>query len=136
MSARLGIITWDVLGEAIRKQFSGPVSKVLTTLLVTSAITTPLAAAYATSGILGWKKDLKSWWFRAVWIFILMVGVIFSVIGLKPLEAIVFAQAVSVDITLLAQLKPGDYINFSEISLEKAQELFLVRYRLINKAYI
>jgi manganese transport protein len=60
---------------------------------ISSAITAPLAAAYATSGILGWKKDLLSWRFRAIWIFILSVGVIFSVIGLKPLEAIVFAQA-------------------------------------------
>ena len=60
---------------------------------ISSAITAPLAAAYATSGILGWKKDLKSLRFRAVWIFILLVGVTLSVVGLKPIEAIVFAQA-------------------------------------------
>jgi len=60
---------------------------------ISSAITAPLAAAYATTGILGWKRDLKSLRFRLVWIFILLVGVFFSVIGLKPLEAIVFAQA-------------------------------------------
>jgi len=60
---------------------------------ISSAITAPLAAAYATSGILGWKKDLKSWRFRAVWILILLTGVTFSVIGFKPIEAIIFAQA-------------------------------------------
>ena len=60
---------------------------------ISSAITAPLAAAYATTGILGWSKDLKSMRFRLIWMFILLVGVIFSVIGLKPLEAIVFAQA-------------------------------------------
>jgi manganese transport protein len=60
---------------------------------ISSAITAPLAAAYATSGILGWKRDLKSLRFRAIWIFILLIGVVLSVIGLKPLEAIVFAQA-------------------------------------------
>jgi len=60
---------------------------------ISSAITAPLAAAYATSGILGWKTDLKSLRFRLVWIFILLVGVSFSVMGFKPLEAIVFAQA-------------------------------------------
>jgi manganese transport protein len=60
---------------------------------ISSAITAPLAAAYATTGILGWNKDLKSFRFRLIWIFILLVGTIFSVIGLKPLEAIVFAQA-------------------------------------------
>jgi len=60
---------------------------------ISSAITAPLAAAYATSGILGWKKDLKSWRFRVVWIVILLIGLFFSISGFKPLEAIVFAQA-------------------------------------------
>ena len=46
------------------------------------------------------------------------------------------ANAISMDFTLLAQLKPGDRIKFSEISLERAQELFLARLRLINKAYL
>jgi manganese transport protein len=59
---------------------------------ISSAITAPLAAAYATAGILGWKKELHSWRFRIVWIFILLVGVIFAAIGLKPIEAIIFAQ--------------------------------------------
>jgi len=59
---------------------------------ISSAITAPLAAAYATMGILGWEKNMKSLKFRMIWIFILLVGVIFSMIGLKPIEAIVFAQ--------------------------------------------
>jgi antagonist of KipI len=46
------------------------------------------------------------------------------------------ANVISTDITLLAQLKPGDFINFCEISLEKAQELLSARSRLINKAYL
>ena len=44
---------------------------------LTSAITAPLAAAYATCGIFGWKKDLKSWRFRSVWLLILIVGILF-----------------------------------------------------------
>lgn len=60
---------------------------------ISSAITAPLAAAYATTGILGWKTGLKSIRFRMVWIFILLVGVIMAASGLKPIEAIVFAQA-------------------------------------------
>jgi manganese transport protein len=60
---------------------------------ISSAITAPLAAAYATSGILGWEKDLKSLRFRLVWMFILLTGLVFSVSGFKPIEAIVFAQA-------------------------------------------
>jgi manganese transport protein len=39
MSARLGIITRQGLGEALRKQFRSPVSKLFTAVLVISAIT-------------------------------------------------------------------------------------------------
>ncbi len=60
---------------------------------VSSAITAPLAAAYAASGILGWEKSMKSAKFRAVWMFILLTGVIFASYGFKPIEAILFAQA-------------------------------------------
>lgn len=59
---------------------------------VSSAVTAPLAAAYATAGILGWKRDLKSIKFKSVWIFILLVGIVFSALGFKPVQAIVFAQ--------------------------------------------
>ena len=60
---------------------------------LTSAITAPLAAAYATCGILGWKKDLQSKRFRSIWMVILAVGIILSAVGLKPVPVIVFAQA-------------------------------------------
>jgi manganese transport protein len=60
---------------------------------ISSAITAPLAAAYATAGILGWKKDLKSLKFRLVWISIIGVGIVFSMFGFRPIEAILFAQA-------------------------------------------
>lgn len=59
---------------------------------ISSAITAPLAAAYATAGILGWRNDLKSWKFRMVWIIILLIGIVFSTTGFKPIQAIVFAQ--------------------------------------------
>lgn len=59
---------------------------------ISSAITAPLAAAYATSGILGWKADLKSWRFKAVWMIILFIGIIFSATGFSPIQAIMFAQ--------------------------------------------
>lgn len=60
---------------------------------LTSAITAPLAAAYATAGVLGWKDGLKSPRFRAVWAAIVVVGTLLAVLGRKPLEMIVFAQA-------------------------------------------
>lgn len=59
---------------------------------ISSAITAPLAAAYATSGILGWKGGMKSKKFKAVWMIILLIGLAFSLGGSSPIQAIVFAQ--------------------------------------------
>ena len=58
----------------------------------TSAMSAPLAGAYATAGALGWERDLTSTRFRAIWITILGVGVFFSGLGLNPVEVIIFAQ--------------------------------------------
>ena len=60
---------------------------------LSSSITAPLAAAYATSGALGWKKDMKDSKFRSIWMIVLGIGIVFSGLGLKPLSAIIFAQA-------------------------------------------
>lgn len=59
---------------------------------ITSAITAPLAAAYVAQGSFGWTKELKSIKFRAVWMFILFLGIILSSLGWKPIEIIKFAQ--------------------------------------------
>ncbi|MFY9241913.1 MAG: Nramp family divalent metal transporter [Polaribacter sp.] len=59
---------------------------------ITSAITAPLAAAYVAQGCLGFKGNMQSKWFRMVWIIILFLGVLFSSIGIKPIEIIKFAQ--------------------------------------------
>jgi NRAMP (natural resistance-associated macrophage protein)-like metal ion transporter len=60
---------------------------------VTSAITAPLAAAYAISGALGWERDLRGLKFRAVWLIVLVTGIVLAVLGTNPVAAIVFAQA-------------------------------------------
>ena len=60
---------------------------------LTSAITAPLAAAWATCGLLGWSTDLRSARFRWVWAAIIGVGAAFAVTGARPLEAILLAQA-------------------------------------------
>ncbi len=60
---------------------------------LTSAVTAPLAAAYATSGALGWERDLSGWRFRAVWAVVLVVGTVFAALGTNPVSLIVFAQA-------------------------------------------
>ena len=59
---------------------------------ITSAMTAPLAAAYATTGVLGWKQNLKSYKFRAIWLFILITGVVFASMGYSPIQLIVFSQ--------------------------------------------
>ncbi len=59
---------------------------------ISSAITAPLAAAYAAKGILGWEEGLKSGKFRAVWMSILFIGVLFSMFGINPVQVIQFAQ--------------------------------------------
>ncbi|SDI44939.1 Nramp family divalent metal transporter [Winogradskyella thalassocola] len=59
---------------------------------ITSAITAPLAAAFVTSGCLGWEADLKSKKFKSVWMVIVVLGVVFSSIGFKSIEIIKFAQ--------------------------------------------
>jgi Mn2+/Fe2+ NRAMP family transporter len=59
---------------------------------VTSAITAPLAAAYAASGCMGWSRDLRALHNRLVWLAVLLAGLVFSLIGGSPIEVIRFAQ--------------------------------------------
>lgn len=60
---------------------------------LTSAITAPLAAAWATAGLLGWDTGLRGTRLRAVWAAIILVGALAAVTGTRPLEAILLAQA-------------------------------------------
>lgn len=60
---------------------------------ISSAITAPLAAAYAANGILGWEAGLRDRRFRAVWMGILAIGVGFAMAGASPVAVIRFAQA-------------------------------------------
>jgi Mn2+/Fe2+ NRAMP family transporter len=62
----------------------------------TSAITAPLAAALAARSVFG--PDDEAWSpsslrFRAVWMTVLLTGVVFSVSGLQPIPVIILAQA-------------------------------------------
>jgi len=60
---------------------------------MSSAITAPFAAAYATSGVMGWREEIKDRRFRSVWIVVLLSGTIASILKIKPIAAIIFAQA-------------------------------------------
>jgi len=59
---------------------------------ITSAITAPLAAAFVATGCLGWSTKMTSKRFRAVWMLILLLGVLSSSSGMKSIEIIKFAQ--------------------------------------------
>lgn len=59
---------------------------------LSSAITAPLAAAYVAAELFGWPKELAHWRFRAVWIGVLITGVVFALLVERPQTLIVFAQ--------------------------------------------
>ncbi len=58
----------------------------------TSAITAPLAAAYAVSGVLGWPQSLTGSRFRAIWITVLAVGTVLAYVGTRPVSLIIVTQ--------------------------------------------
>ena len=60
---------------------------------LTSAITAPLAAAFAVCGAMNWPNDFSSRRFQAVWLLVLVCGASFAIAGARPLAAIIFAQA-------------------------------------------
>lgn len=80
-----------LLGSAARSFFAGG----LLCAGITSAITAPLAAAYAIAGVRGWRQDRQSWQFRAVWGSITLIGTVLAAVGQRPMAAIILAQAVN-----------------------------------------
>ena len=62
---------------------------------LTSAITAPLAAAYATAGVLGWSVDRDTGKVRLVWSTVVLIGTGLAFLGQHPLVAILLAQAVN-----------------------------------------
>ncbi|WP_088331601.1 Nramp family divalent metal transporter [Lacimicrobium sp. SS2-24] len=60
---------------------------------LTSAITAPLAGAFAVCGMLGWSTELTSKRFKTVWGVILLCGAIGAALKVSPVALIVFAQA-------------------------------------------
>ncbi len=97
---------------------------------MSSAVTAPLAAAYATAGVLGWERDLESRRFRAVWAVVLLAGLTFALIGVRPVPAILFAQvanglllpavAVFLVITVNDRGEMGDRVNAGWLNIAGA----------------
>ncbi|MFQ6108226.1 MAG: Nramp family divalent metal transporter [Candidatus Aminicenantales bacterium] len=59
---------------------------------MSSALTAPYAAAFASSGVLGWKGGHEAKGFKGVWLGVILVGFIVSLLDFSPLGVIVFAQ--------------------------------------------
>ncbi len=59
---------------------------------ISSALTAPLAAAYAAKGLFAWQVGESHIKFRAVWMLILIIGVLISIANIKPVSVIQFAQ--------------------------------------------
>ncbi|MBT8447219.1 MAG: Nramp family divalent metal transporter, partial [Gammaproteobacteria bacterium] len=60
---------------------------------LTSAVTAPLAAAFAVCGALGWSDHPQDRAFRAVAIAVIVIGTVFAASGARPISLILFAQA-------------------------------------------
>jgi len=59
---------------------------------LSSALTAPYAAAFASSGVLGWEKGQYSKGFRGVWLGVILAGLVVSLFNFNPLAVIVLAQ--------------------------------------------
>lgn len=59
---------------------------------LTSAITAPLATAYAVSGLFGWRTSLSDNRFKLTAIVIVVIGSLAASTGLKPISLIIVAQ--------------------------------------------
>jgi Mn2+/Fe2+ NRAMP family transporter len=98
-----GAFSFEALAETLATQLGGwahdGFALGLAAAGVSSALTAPLAAALAARGLFqrghdsGWSE--RSWRYRAVWGFVLVVGLGFAASGTPPVPAIVAAQALN-----------------------------------------
>ncbi|AOS96858.1 Divalent metal cation transporter MntH [Microbulbifer aggregans] len=86
----------DELAGALAPLFGSAASTLLGIGLfaagISSALTAPLAAAYAMRGILGLRAGLDSAGFRLAWLAVLLSGGVIASLGVRPVEVIWFAQ--------------------------------------------
>ena len=103
---------------------------------LTSAITAPLAGAYAVCGMLGWSTQMSNTHFKLVAITILLFGAFVASLGLDPVAVIIFAQAanglllpiVTTYLVWLVNQKTvmGDYTNSMLVNLVTLPVLVLI----------
>lgn len=93
---------------------------------MSSSITSPLAAAVTAQSLFDWAPTSRN--FRLVWLTILGVGLLFGLLDVKPIPAIIMAQAINgallpiIAIFLLLtvndrKLLPAEYVNTAGLNI-------------------
>ncbi len=94
-----GEFSYEAVGRALGQQLgvAGPMlfGFGLFAAGATSTITAPLAAAITARSMLGGRPGWRVAHFRWVWMVVLGVGVVFGLLNVRPIPAIILAQAVN-----------------------------------------
>lgn len=89
----------DVLARRLGDWASGLFALGLLAAGFSSAVTAPLAAAITLRGLLASPEaprwDPRGWRYRTVWLTVLGVGVLFGLLEVRPIPAIIVAQALN-----------------------------------------
>ncbi|WP_018394982.1 MULTISPECIES: Nramp family divalent metal transporter [Bacillaceae] len=62
---------------------------------LSSAIASPLGAAITISSVLNWKNGMKDKRYKLVFVAVMIIGIVSSGLGLKPMDVLLFAQALN-----------------------------------------
>ncbi|MBN1820074.1 MAG: Nramp family divalent metal transporter [Prolixibacteraceae bacterium] len=99
----IGTFSFENLAETLVQKI-GPAGKYMLGFGLfaagfTSAVTAPLASAITIKSVFGNRNQKKwetnSWNFRLGWILVLIAGIIFAITNVKPIPAIILAQALN-----------------------------------------
>ncbi|MCB0705946.1 MAG: divalent metal cation transporter [Saprospiraceae bacterium] len=92
-----GAFSFEALAATLYQQLGPWAARLLALGLfaagLSSAITAPLAAAVTGSSLLNWKPQGTK--YKATWMSILAIGLLFSLLQVKPIPAIILAQAIN-----------------------------------------
>lgn len=125
-----GEFTYEALSQTMAVELGGWASTFfgigLCAAGFSSALTAPLAASLTAESILGNKDpqqwNSKSFRFRAVWLLVLITGIIFGVLQVQPIPAIILAQAFNgiilpfIAIFLWLMVNNAGLLNHSQIN--------------------
>ena len=91
----------------------------------TSAITAPLSAAFAATGALGKERNMKSGFFRAIWLIVIAIGAVLAIaLGKSPTELILVAQAANAIILPLIAFFVMYCVNSKKLMGDQRNKIF------------